>query len=144
MTLVARGVLRAVWFGFDAERLLIRVDTEGGPARERLAEADRLRIGFVDPAETEIVVMEPAAARPVAYLNRAGCPSINGDTVQVATGSILELAVPFARLDRAPGDPIRFYVEVFQGDSSLDRRRARASSSWSTPSRDFERIMWQV
>ena len=62
MTLVARGVLRAVWFGFDAERLLIRVDTEGGPARERLAEADRLRIGFVDPAETEILVMEPAAA----------------------------------------------------------------------------------
>ncbi len=37
MTLVARGVLHAVWFGFDAERLLIRVDTEGGPARERLA-----------------------------------------------------------------------------------------------------------
>ena len=33
MTLVARGLLRAVWFGFDAERLLIRVDTEGGPAR---------------------------------------------------------------------------------------------------------------
>ena len=74
MTLVAKGLLQCVWFGFDAERLLIRVDTEGGPARERLAEADRLRIGFVDPAEREIVVMEPARPRPIAYLNHAGRP----------------------------------------------------------------------
>ena len=63
MTLVARGCCSRIWFGFDAERLLIRVDTEGGPARERLAEVDRLRIGFVDPAEREIVVMEPAVRR---------------------------------------------------------------------------------
>ena len=73
--------------------------------------------------------MQPASARPVALLNRPGCPTVNGDTVQVATGSILEMAVPFARLDRTPGDPIRFYVELFRGDSSLDRARARASSS---------------
>ena len=39
----------------------------------------------------------------------------NGTTVQVATGAILELAVPFARLDLKPGDPIRFYVELLQG-----------------------------
>ena len=58
----ARACSNRVWFGFDAERLLVRVDTEGGPARERLAEADRLRIGFVDPAEREIVVLEPAVA----------------------------------------------------------------------------------
>jgi hypothetical protein len=144
MTLVARGPLRAIWFGFDAERLLIRVDTEGGPARDRLAEADRLRIGFVDPAESEVLVIEPAAPRPVAYLNRAGCPSVNGDTVQVATDSVLELAIPFARIDRAPGDPIRFYVELFQGDSSLDRAPREGVLELTTPSHDFERILWQV
>ena len=38
MTLVAKGLLQSVWFGFDAQRLLVRVDTEGGPARERLGE----------------------------------------------------------------------------------------------------------
>ena len=60
MTLVTRGLLESVWFGFDAERLLVRVDTEGGPARERLSGADRLRIGFVDPCDREIIVVEPA------------------------------------------------------------------------------------
>jgi hypothetical protein len=144
MTLVARGVLRTIWFGFDADRLLIRIDTEGGPARQRLAEAERLRIGFVDPAETEILVMEPATPRPFGYLNRPGCPSINGDTVQVATGSVLELAVPFARIDRSPGDPIRFYVELFRGDSSLDRAPREGVLELTTPSRDFERVHWQV
>jgi alpha-amylase/alpha-mannosidase (GH57 family) len=144
MTLVARGLLRTIWFGFDAERLLIRIDTEGGPARQRLAEADRLRIGFVDPAESEVLIIDPADPRPLAYLNRPGCASINGDTVQVATGSILELAVPFARIDRDPGDPIRFYVELFKGDSSLDRAPREGVLELTTPSRDFEKIHWQV
>jgi alpha-amylase/alpha-mannosidase (GH57 family) len=144
MTLVARGPLRAIWFGFDAERLLIRVDTEGGPARQRLAEADRLRIGFIDPAETEVLVFEPSSARPVAYLNRPGQPTANGDTIGVATGSVLELAVPFARLDRVAGDPIRFYVELFQGDSSIDRAPREGVLELTTPSRDFERVLWQV
>jgi alpha-amylase/alpha-mannosidase (GH57 family) len=144
MTLVAKGLLQCVWFGFDAQRLLIRVDTEGGPARELLAEADRLRIGFVDPVEREIVVMEPAAPRPIAYLNHAGSPTANGTTVQVATDAIFELAVPFARLDIDPGDPIRFYVELYQGDSSIDRAPREGIFELAAPSPDFERIMWQV
>ena len=81
MTLVTKGLLQCVWFGFDAERFLVRVDTEGGPAAERLAEVDRLRIGFVDPAEREIVVVQPAVRHPVAYLNHAGRPLVNGTTV---------------------------------------------------------------
>jgi alpha-amylase/alpha-mannosidase (GH57 family) len=144
MASVSRGVLRTVWFGFDAERLLIRVDTDGGPARQRLAEADRLRIGFVDPAETEVLVMDPAEPRPIGYLNRPNCPTANGDTVQVATGYVLELAVPFARIDRTPGDPIRFYVELFKGDSSLDRAPREGVLELATPSHDFEKILWQV
>ncbi len=56
MTQVASGPIESVWFGFDAERLLIRVDTQGGPANEVLAGADRLRVGFVEPSDREIVV----------------------------------------------------------------------------------------
>jgi hypothetical protein len=144
MTLVAKGFFECVWFGFDAQRLLIRVDTEGGPARERLGKADRLRIGFVDPVECEIVVMEPGRPRPITYLNCAGRQLANGTTVQVATGAILELALPFARLELNPGDPIRFYVELHQGDSSLDRAPREGVFDLTVPSPDFERIMWQV
>jgi hypothetical protein len=90
------------------------------------------------------VVIEPAMPRPIACLNHAGRQVANGTTVQVATGAILELAIPFTRLDLAAGDPIRFYVELFQGDSSLDRAPREGIFELAAPSRDFERIMWQV
>jgi alpha-amylase/alpha-mannosidase (GH57 family) len=144
MTLVARGLLSCVWFGFDAERLFVRIDADGGSARDRLAQVERLRIGFVDPAEREIVVLEPSAARPVAVLKHAGRTVTNGTTIQVATGAICELAVPFAWLGLAPGDPIRFYVELQTGDSSLDRAPREGILELIAPSPDFEQIMWQV
>jgi len=144
MTLVTRGLMHVVWFGFDAERFLVRVDAEGGPAAERLSEVDRLRVGFVDPAESEIVVVEPSVERPIGYLNRAGQPSANGDTVTAATGAIFEMAVPFDRLGLKPGDPIRFYVELLKGESSVDRAPREGVFELTTPSPDFERIYWQV
>jgi alpha-amylase/alpha-mannosidase (GH57 family) len=144
MTLVSRGPLHSVWFGFTAERLLIRVDTDGGPASERLAEVSLLRIGFVDPPEWEIVVHSPSLPRPIAYINHAGQHSSNGSTVEVATDRILELAVPFGRLGLKAEDQIRFYVELIEGDSSVDRAPREGIFELTVPTPDFERIMWQV
>ncbi len=144
MTQVASGLLEAVWFGFDAERLLIRVDTEGGPAREVLAEADRLRVGFVEPAGHEIVVNAPDSSRPTSYLNHAGGMIANGTTIQASSDMIFEMAVPFARLEKRPGETIRFYVELQKGQASLDRAPREGIFELVVPSADFERIMWQV
>ncbi len=143
MTLVTQGPLRQVWFGFNSERLLIRVDTMAR-AREDLVEADRLRIGFVDPADWEILVEHPSTPRPIATIRHAGELSSNGTTVEVATDRILELAAPFARLGLEPGAPIRFYVELLQGDTSLDRAPREGIFELTVPTADFERIMWQV
>jgi hypothetical protein len=144
MTQVAGGLMESVWFGFDAERLLIRVDTRGGPAREILAEADRLRIGFVEPSEREIVVMQPESIQPVGYLNHAGGMIANGTTIDASADAIFELGVPFARLEIRPGDSIRFYVELERGATSLDRAPREGIFELVAPSTDFERIMWQV
>jgi hypothetical protein len=144
MALATRGLLQSIWFGFSAEKLLIRVDTEGGPASERLAEVSRLRVGFVDPTDWEVIVQTPALSWPTAYINHRGLQSSNGNTVEVATGRILELAVPFGRLGLKANDPIKFYVELLEGDSSLDRAPREGIFELSVPTPDFERIMWQV
>ncbi len=144
MTLVTKGLLQSVWFGFNAEKLLIRVDTEGAAAAERLAEVGRLRVGFVDPADWEIIVQNPSHARPTAYLNHGGELSSNGNTVEVASAKILELAVPFGRLGLKAGEAIRFYVELLGGDASLDRAPREGIFELAVPTPDFERIMWQV
>ena len=144
MALVSKGLLQAVWFGFNAESLLIRVDTEGGPAWERLAEASRLRVGFVDPADWEVVLDSPAQTRPLGTIHHEGQPSGNGASVEAATGKIVELAIPFGRLGLKAGDPVRFYVEVLSADASLDRAPREGIFELNVPSPDFERIMWQV
>ncbi|MBX6315231.1 MAG: alpha-amylase/alpha-mannosidase [Isosphaeraceae bacterium] len=143
MTLVSQGLLKQIWFGFSADRLLIRVDTHG-PAREALEAADALRIGFVDPADWEILIQRPSEARPLAHINHGGQPSSNGTTIEVAIDRIVELAAPFGRLGLKAHDPIRFYVEVLQGDASLDRAPREGIFELTVPTPDFERIMWQV
>lgn len=144
MALVSKGPLQSVWFGFSPERLLVRVDTEGGPAFERLAAVDRLRVGFVEPADCEVVVAQPSSLRPTGHINRAGEIAANGTTVEAACGKIFELALPFNRLGVQPGDPIKFYVELLADDASVDRAPREGIFELTVPSPDFERIMWQV
>lgn len=144
MTLVSKGPMSAVWFGFSPDRLLIRIDTAGAPAREALQAADRLRIGFIDPADWQVEVENPAGPAPVGCLLFGGKKAHNGASVETATDRILELAVPFERLGLSAGDPVRFYVELLKGESSLDRAPREGIFELTAPSPDFERIMWQV
>jgi|SRR5579864_3803968 len=143
MALVAQGILSHVWFGFSVDNLLIRVDTDG-PARERLADVGVLRVAFLDPPDWEIIVLQPSTPRPIAHINHAGEPSSNGTTVEIATDKVLEMAVPFGRLGLKANDPVRFYVEVIQGETSLDRAPHEGIFELTVPTPDFEKIMWQV
>ena len=145
MTLVTKGLLQCLWFGFDAERFLLRVDTEGGPAARAAGRgrspAGRLRrpgrVGDRGGAAGRRATPWPTSTTPAS-------PLANGTTVAVATGQILELAVPFSRLGRKPGEPIRFYVELLKGETSLDRAPREGIFELTVPCPDFERIMWQV
>ncbi|MFO0909882.1 MAG: glycoside hydrolase family 57 protein [Isosphaeraceae bacterium] len=144
MALVSKGAMHGVWFGFNADKLLIRVDTEGGPARDRLAEVGALRVGFIEPANCEVVITHPGSPRPLGSVNPAIDTNRNGTAVEAACGKILELAVPFAKLGVVPGDSLKFYVELLVEDASVDRAPREGIFELTVPSPDFERIMWQV
>ena len=144
MALVTKGLLSGVWFGFSAGALLIRVDTQGGPAKEILSGADALRVGFVEPADWAVVIPNPSEARPQGVVQKGGV-AVGGDSaIEVACGKILELSVPFDSLGLRPGDPIKFYVEALASEASLDRAPREGIFELIVPSADFERIMWQV
>ncbi len=53
-----RGPIRDLYFGFDLQRLLVRIDLDS-PARAALDDYDALRLGFVEPAGWEVVIEKP-------------------------------------------------------------------------------------
>lgn len=142
MTLVTEGLIREVHFGFDRERLLLRVDT-AGPAAEELSHTDELRVQFLEPAEVEVRLTGWKARMPRAKLYRGG-RAVPKTDVEVAADQIVELAVRFDDLQLAPQDPIQLWLEVRSGRQSLDRAPREGTLELTVPSPDFEQIMWQA
>src|SRR5262249_15568191 len=142
MAMAMQGPLREVYFGFDLERLLLRVDCEG-PARAALADYDVWRVGFVEPAGFEVRVAAPGRPGQAAALLRRGEP-VAAPGRQAGVDRIAELAVPFDALGVGVDQPVQFFVELLQGGQSRDRAPRQGAIHLSRPSPDFERIMWDV
>jgi hypothetical protein len=102
-----------------------------------------LRLVFLEPTGCELLVSRPAQARPTATLVCEGQP-VPGTTVEAATDQIVEIAIPFADLKRTTNDPIQFFVELVETERSVDRAPREGIIETTTPSPNFEQIMWQV
>lgn len=142
MTLVSEGLIREVFFGFDTDRLMLRIDT-ARHAKSDLADVEELRVVFVEPAGYAVTVPNPARPDEGATLLREQ-ELVAGAAIQVATDRILELTVRFADLGVKPEDPVHFFVELFGGKQSLDRAPREGLIELTAPSGDYERIMWQA
>ncbi len=144
MTRVTQGPIKSLDFGFDRERLLIRVDLQG-PAVSIIRDQslDALRIQFLAPSGLKIVVSELNSASPQVKLFH-GDDSISPSQGEAAIGKIIEVSVPFERLGVGPEQPLSFSVELSANGTSIDRVPREGTIDMIVPSRDFERIMWQV
>ncbi len=142
MTLVTEGILRDVYFGFDAQRLLLRIDT-AGRAADDLARVDELRVCFIEPADYELRVAGFGQREPKIKLLRKNRP-VAKSAPAVAVDQILELMVPFADLTVKPGEAIQFFLEVDVDKRSVDRAPQEGALELTVPSSDFELVMWQA
>ena len=142
MALATGGVLSEIFFGFDQEHLLVRVDTQG-PAQTALEECDTLRVVFLEPEGYELVVSHPAWETPLIKLYRNEQP-LPEARLEVASKLVVEMQVAFDDLGLSQGDPIHFFVELLGDAQSRDRAPREGAIELVTPSPDFEQIMWQV
>jgi hypothetical protein len=143
MTLVTEGLVRDAYFGFDAGRLLLRIDTAHA-AGEDLEVVDELRVSFLKPSEIEVRIsgLKPGEElKPKLYRGGRAAPRAS---LELAVGRILELAVGIDELKLSPGDPLELYVEAFAKRQSIERVPHEGSFRLTVPSPDFEYIMWQV
>jgi alpha-amylase/alpha-mannosidase (GH57 family) len=140
MALAMKGPLVDLYFGFDLDRLFIRIDCDE-PAKSALDEFDQLRIGFVEPAGYEVRIDSPGGRAQSAGLYYQGEPA---GAVEGAIDRIAEVAIPFDALGVEVNDAVQFFVEVVSGGQSRDRAPRQGTIHLARPSADFERIMWDV
>lgn len=142
MTQVTTGLLREVYFGFDATRLFVRIDT-ARRAVDELASLAELRLTFHAPLETEIRLTGFARRSVRGALYRHG-RRVRGAVVDAAVDRVLEVAVAFKDLQCEADDVLHFYVEARSQTQSVDRVPREGALELTVPSEDFEMVMWQA
>jgi hypothetical protein len=143
MSRVTAGLISDLYFGFDPEKLLLRLDARGGPLREQLAAVEALRVVFLQPEGFELLVSHPAWKEPLAQLYHNDVPLAEPGT-EAAADLLLELAIPFRSLALATDERIQFYVELLQDEEAIERIPHEGAIETAVPSPDYELIMWQA
>jgi alpha-amylase/alpha-mannosidase (GH57 family) len=142
MAMAAHGPIQDLYFGFDVQTLLIRIDFDS-PAQSALADFDLLRVGFLEPAGYAAQVALPGGPNPRVTLTQ-GEKTLDATGSAVGIDQIAEIAIPFARLGVKVDQPLSFFVELLQAGQSRDRAPREGAINLTCPSPHFEQIMWDV
>ena len=111
--------LSDVYYGFDANRLLVRLDFRKGVDGKRV----------LSGGELGLVVTRP---RPATI-------PLHG-----VIEDIFEGAVPFADLGLKPGEDVEFFIEFERTAGAPVRLPTLTPLTFRVPTRDFDGINWQV
>jgi alpha-amylase/alpha-mannosidase (GH57 family) len=140
------AMLTLVQFGFDRERLFVRLDAVRR-VTDLLAEDYELSLKFHRPEGVRFSVRHVDGRvigsfwdrRPeAAWIERGPGSAI------VAAGSVLEVAMPIVNLGISAGDRLAFFVAVYRRDHEVERHPAHRPIEVEVPGADFEARNWTV
>jgi alpha-amylase/alpha-mannosidase (GH57 family) len=140
------GYLSGFYFGFDLERLYLRLDPIWRKAES--LQGLNIHIHFSQPREWEIVFpLKFPPGKKAFYDLFAGDGeglSRKGRFSQIESGKIVELSVPFQVLQFAPREKAQFFIQVQSGDLTAERYPRNGFLSFFIPDQDFELVHWQT
>ncbi len=135
--------LQEGFFGFDIDTLFIRVDFNEN-LFSQYRDRGRLVITFVQPEELQIYTSF-FADKPLRFrIKNKRNTYDRKDFYSISLNKIIELSCPFADLGLFPGIDVEFFIELVKEDEVIQRMPLRTVFYFSVPSKDFERMMWQV
>ncbi len=133
MAMSALGALRDVYFGFDRERFLLRIDFDQH-AGAALQSYDVLRIGFEEPSECELRIFHPGKPLQSSKWYVRGQLVDAGNRIAVGIDRIAECAIPFDLIAADADQHVQFCVELLENQQSRDRaprvQLSRVSPRW--------------
>ena len=135
--------IHSVFFGFDIDNLFIRIDFDKDLLSQYM-EKGKLVITFIQPQELQIHT-SAFADKPLKFTIKNKDYKYEGkDFYSISFGKIMELSCAFAGLDFFPGIEVEFFIELVKDTETIQRMPLRTVFCFSVPSKDFERMMWQV
>ena len=136
--------IAAVEFGFDLEKLYVRVDGTV-PMSELLAGGLGLGLWFLNPPGLRIEIDAGGEAATPALFRKS-----NGDQWSVvpeprlrgAVGRVAELEVPFDVLGASPGERVAMFVLLRRGAADIDRQPRHQAIEFEVPDQRFVTRAW--
>ncbi len=132
--------IREVHFGFDAERLVLRVDLE----RDAALAGRAIALDFVAPEAQRVLVSPLEDARPTVTREPEGGRRAPVAGAEAARGEILEVALPFASLGLEAGARVEWVVRLVEGAASVETLPAHDLIRWTVPDAGWEDGMWSA
>lgn len=139
----SRQPIDGVFFGFDIDNLFIRIDFNKDLLSQYM-EKGKFVITFVQPHELQIHT-SILTDKPLRFKIKNKTQNCNEkDFCSISLNTIMELSCPFADLGFSSGMEVEFFIELVKGEEIIQRVPLRTVFCFSVPSKDFERMMWQV
>ena len=141
---VSDNIVSDVFFGFNQSTFFIRFD----PAMEMTEDEQQpieIHVWFMNKVKGDLMLRVSDLALGFPKLTLEG-PNLSGPMMleSVAFKRTLELGCPFELLCCSEGDKLEFFVEVKRNGKTAQRIPENTVIAFTVPSKDFERVMWQV
>jgi alpha-amylase/alpha-mannosidase (GH57 family) len=131
------GLVSDLYYGFDLERLFLRLDFSARPPDGRA-----LRIEILEPSPARLLLGSLASGahqveRDGGAGGRAPLPG-----AECRIESVLELAVPFAALAWKPRDPVQLLVQILEGGRPVETLPEGDAIRFESPDESFDVSAW--
>ena len=142
----SEGLFSAIFFGFDQERLYVRLDPDDrSQARQEHCTVDLSIASGVHQHKLSFA-LAPAGAQTftASRADETGAYREIGRYGTIARKKILELAMPFKDLGIEIGDQIRLSLTVSEHEMEVGRYPHHNPATFNRAGDDFEATMWRV
>ncbi len=137
----ASGLVKDLYYGFDAEHFYLRLDFQDG-AEER-AQLD-LALDFLAPRDLRVVVRGLAPGSRSVVLSEKSGAEAPLETAHCQVGTVLELGLSFASLGLAAGEAVELVALTLRAGQPVESFPSNEVVRFSVPSPDFEDTMWSA
>jgi alpha-amylase/alpha-mannosidase (GH57 family) len=140
--------ITAVHFGFDLAHLFVRVDAEE-PLVDMLAGGREVSLKFLTPACVRYSVRQSFGRLVGGWWDRPADAAARWvdrgpGGAAVAAGTILELRLPLIDLAVSAGQPVAFFVAVYEGDVEVERHPEHRPIALTVPTSTFAAEHWRA